>query len=95
MKGFGAEGVSSSGLSQSDLRGVSSHSLGGAMSGRSVGHEERPYMNLSDVRSGLSTECGKWGESVASELHKAISSGEGEGGRLYWACAPIGSHSLP
>ena len=79
MKGFGAEGVSSSGLSQSDLCGVSSHSLAGAMSGRS---EERPYMNLSEVRSGLSTECGKWGESVASELHKAISSGEGEGGRL-------------
>lgn len=81
-KGFGAEGVSSSGLGQSDLanlRGGSSHSLGGAMSGRSSGPEERPYMNLSDVRSGLSNECSKWGQSVASELHKAISSaGEGK-----------------
>ena len=37
------------------------------------------YMNLSDVRHGLSSECGKWGNSVASELQKALSSvGEGE-----------------
>ncbi len=81
-RGTGAEGVSSTGLGQSDLanlRGGSSHSLGGAMPGRSSGPEERPYMNLSDVRSGLSNECSKWGQSVASELHKAISSaGEGK-----------------
>ena len=81
-KGFGAEGVSSSGLGQSDLpnlRGGSSHNLGGATPGRSSGPEERPYMNLSDVRSGLSSECSKWGQSVASELHRAISSaGEGK-----------------
>ena len=82
-KGFGAEGVSSSSnLGHSDLanlRGGSSHSLGGAMPGRSSGPDERPYMNLSDVRSGLSNECSKWGQSVASELHKAISSaGEGK-----------------
>ncbi len=81
-RGTAAEGVSNSGLGQSDLanlRGGSSHSLGGAMPGRSSGPEERPYMNLSDVRSGLSNECSKWGQSVASELHKAISSaGEGK-----------------
>ena len=47
---------------------------------RSVaGQDERPYMNLSEVRQGLSTECNKWGSSVVSELHKAISStGDGE-----------------
>lgn len=81
-RGTGAEGVSSTGMGQSDLaslRGGSSHSLGGAMPGRSSGTEERPYRNLSDVRSGLSNECSKWGQSVASELHKAISSaGEGK-----------------
>ncbi|DBA72823.1 TPA: hypothetical protein ACH3X2_010208 [Trebouxia sp. C0005] len=84
-KGFGAEGVSSSGLGQSDLpnlRGGSSHNLGGATPGRSSGPEERPYMNLSDVRSGLSSECSKWGQSVASELHRAISSAGEDNGSL-------------
>lgn len=85
-KGFGAEGVSSSSnLGHSDLanlRGRSSHSLGGAMPGRSSGPDEQPYMNLSDVRSGLSNECSKWGQSVASELHKAISSAGEDNGSL-------------
>ena len=93
-KGFGAEGVSSSSnLGHSDLanlRGGSSHSLGGAMPGRSSGPDEQPYMNLSDVRSGLSNECSKWGQSVASELHKAISSA-GEGKPLW---SPFGSSKL-
>lgn len=61
------------------LRDSSSHSLGGIQPGRSAAQEDRAYMNLSEVRQGLSSECSKWGESVVSELHKAISStGDGE-----------------
>ena len=73
-----AYGVDGSGPSQPDMRGGSSHSLGGVLSGRSSGLEERPYMNLSDVKEGLSSQSRTWGNSVVSELHKAISSaGEG------------------
>lgn len=62
-----------------NLHGNSSHSLGGVQSSKTLGQEERPYMNLSEVRQGLSAECNKWGSSVVSELHKAISSaGDGE-----------------
>ena len=61
------------------MRGSSSRSLGGLGAQQQAGQEDRPYMNLSDVRHGLSSECGKWGNSVASELQKALSSvGEGE-----------------
>lgn len=57
------------------LRVNSSH-MGGVESSTA---SERPYMNLSDVRQGLSAECNKWGSSTVSELHKAISStGDGE-----------------
>ena len=60
------------------LRVNSSH-MGGVESSTGSGPEERPYMNLSDVRQGLSAECNKWGSSTVFELHKAISStGDGE-----------------
>ena len=62
-----------------NLQGNSSHSLGGVQSSKALGQDERPYMNLSEVRQGLSAECNKWGSSVVSELHKAISSaGDGK-----------------
>lgn len=58
---------------------VNSSNMGGDESSTTSGPEERPYMNLSDVRQGLSAECNKWGSSTVSELHKAISStGDGE-----------------
>ena len=61
------------------LQDASSHTLGGVQASTALGQEERPYMNLSEVRQGLSAECNKWGSSVVSELHKAISStGDGE-----------------
>ena len=62
-----------------NLHENSSHSLGGVQSSKTLGQEDRSYMNLSEVRQGLSAECNKWGSSVVSELHKAISStGDGE-----------------
>ncbi len=98
-KASGAEGVSSSGLCQSDLSnscGGSSHSLGGVMSGKASGLEERPYMNLSDVRQGLSSQCSKWGNSVSSELHKAISSaGEGASCLCFQAIMHRCGHNIP
>lgn len=72
----------SSGGSQQNLgsvQGGSPHNMGGGQAGKFLGQEETPYMNLSEVRQGLSTECSKWGSSVVSELHKAISStGDGK-----------------
>ena len=77
-----AGAVAPSGVSQQHLgsaQGASLHSLGGVQASKSLGQDDRPYMNLSEVRQGLSDECNKWGSSVVSELHKAISStGDGE-----------------
>ena len=77
-----AGAVAPSGGSQpylGNLHEDSSHSSGGVPSNNILRQEERPYMNLSEVRQGLSAECSKWGSSVVSELHKAISStGDGE-----------------
>lgn len=81
-KGTAAEAVAASAGSQPQLgsmREGSSHMLGGVQPSRPFGQDDRPYMHLSEVRQGLSTECNKWGTSVVSELHKAISStGDGE-----------------
>lgn len=77
-----AGAVAPSGGSQpylGNLHENSSHSLGRIQSSKALGQEDRPYMNLSEVRQGLSAECNKWGSSVVSELHKAISStGDGK-----------------
>ena len=79
--GYAGAVAPSSGSQQhlGSTQGGSLHSLGGVQASKSFGQDERPYMNLSEVRQGLSNECNKWGSSVVSELHKAISStGDGK-----------------
>lgn len=74
-----AGAIAPSAGSQPQLGQVNSSHMGGVESSTASGPEDRPYMNLSDVRQGLSAECNKWGSSTVSELHKAISStGDGE-----------------
>ena len=80
VNGNGAETAApSAGNQLGNMQEGSSHLLGGVQPSKPLVQDDRPYMNLSEVRQGLSTECNKWGTSVVSELHKAISStGDGE-----------------
>lgn len=58
------------------LGSFSSHT--GSSPNRAALQEGRSGTSLADAQQGLSIQCNKWGNAVVNELHKAISSVEGD-----------------
>lgn len=59
-------------------RSSSFTSPSGTSPGQGTAQEEKPWTSLADTQQALSSQCNKWGTAVVSELHKAISSVEGD-----------------
>ena len=59
-------------------RSTSFTSPSGTSPGQGTAPQEKPWTSLADTQQALSSQCNKWGTAVVSELHKAISSVEGD-----------------